>query len=260
MKTTFQNFLFEKRDGVAIFTMNRPDVLNAMNQASKDELYEVMVMADADDEIKVIIFTGAGEKAFVAGADINMLRAYKGTDMLRPITRTALERIENSQKPVIAAVNGFAFGAGCELALACDIRLASPNARFGLPETNLGILPGGGGTVRLARMVGVGVAKDMILGGRTLKAEEAQRLGLVMQVVEQPELLNTALALAKALMKKGPLGLALAKQLINKAYDSNLDAALDAEGWAFSVLLDTEDKQEGTNAFLEKRDPFYKGR
>jgi len=256
----FKHILFEKKDGIAYFTFNRPEVLNAMNTAAWKDLLNAIQMAEADDEIKVIIFTGAGDKAFIAGADIGMLQKMNGVDMLHNTTRVAEVAIENCSKPVIAAVNGFAFGGGCEVALCCDIRIASTNARFGLPETNLGILPGGGGTVRMARMVGVGVAKDMILGGRTLKAEEAKTLGLVWKVVEQDQLLAEATEIAKGIMKKGPIALDLAKRLINHAFDVDMTAALNAECWAFSVLMNTEDKQEGTTAFLEKRDANFKKR
>ena len=256
------------RPDIALVTLNRPERMNSMAFDVMVPLKKVLDELNYDNAVRVIVLTGAG-RGFSSGADHKSAGSVPHTEGLtRPsfalrsmeILDDVILALRKMHQPVIAAVNGAAIGGGLCLALACDIRIASTNARFGLPETNLGILPGGGGTVRMARMVGVGVAKDMILGGRTLKAEEAKTLGLVWKVVEQDQLLAEATEIAKGIMKKGPIALDLAKRLINHAFDVDMTAALDAECWAFSVLMNTEDKQEGTTAFLEKRDANFKKR
>ena len=256
-----KELLFEVRDGkIAIITINRPAVRNSMTAESWTEFNICLDEIEANPEIRVLIITGAGEKSFISGADIVTLKTRPPMYQFRtPYSADAAIRLEKLHIPVIAAVNGFAFGAGCETCLACDIRIAAKTAKFGLPEVNLGILPGAGGTQRLARIVGLGIAKEVILAGRVLAAEEAKQCGLVMKVVEQEELLDAAIEVANTIIKKAPISIAISKQLINMSMDSDRATGLAAEQLGMMVLLGTEDKVEGTSAFLEKRSPEFKG-
>jgi enoyl-CoA hydratase/carnithine racemase len=234
--------------------------LNALNAAVVDALGARVAEAEADGTLRCLILTGAGEKAFIAGADISQVRSYTMATGLEGAMQRAFDEVEAFEKPTIAAVNGFALGGGCELAMACDIRIASSTARFGLPETNLSVLPGAGGTQRLARLVGVGRAVEMVLTGRLVSAVDAERYGLVTSVVEPGELLDQARATAASVMTKGPVAVRLAKLVIRAGMDTDLRTGQLIERLAQTVLYQTDDKVEGTNAFLEKRPAQFMGR
>ena len=258
----FKNLKFEKEDDLGIVTINRPKALNALNHEIIGELHQLFDSILGDSSISCVILTGAGEKAFVAGADIAELSTLDvfGGRALCDRGQGLLSKIENLPQPVIAAINGFALGGGCELAMACDIRLASENAKLGQPEVNLGIIPGYGGTQRLARLVGMGKAKQMILTGDIIPANEAYRIGLVDEVYPAAELMGKAKEMAKKIASKAPLALRAAKEAINLGLDVDLDAGLKHEGSLFAAICGSEDKNEGTRAFLEKRKPEFKGR
>jgi enoyl-CoA hydratase len=247
-------------DRIATVTVNRPDKLNALNAEAKAELKSLFSQLKTDTAIDVVVITGAGEKAFVAGTDIKeltVLNAETGKEFSSK-GQEVFDLIENLGKPVIAAVNGYALGGGCELALACHIRIASENARFGQPEVNLGIIPGYGGTQRLARLIGRGRAMEMILTGNPIDAREALRIGLVNSVVALPELLPTALSLAKAISAKGQIAVRMALKAVNITQEATLSDGQQLEASLFGVCCDTADFKEGTSAFLEKRKPMFK--
>ena len=253
--------LVEKAERIAWITLNRPEKLNALNNEVLRTLDVIFAELEHDAEVGVVVVTGAGEKAFVAGADIAEL---KSLDAARARVQALLgqavfQRIESMPKPVIAAVNGFALGGGCELALACHIRIASENARFGLPEVSLGIIPGYGGTQRLPRLVGKGVALDMILSGEMTSAADALRMGLVSRVAPQAELKATVERLAKTMLSRGPLALRSALAAVNEGIEMPQDQSLQYEAALFGLLAATQDMQEGMGAFLEKRAAAYKG-
>ncbi|HEX4574492.1 MAG TPA: enoyl-CoA hydratase-related protein [Gemmatimonadales bacterium] len=258
----YHTLLFELRDGVALITINRPDKLNALNDEVVAELAQAAERIATDPGIKGALVTGAGGKAFVAGADIAELaqqgpfdgkaRALRGQAMLR--------RFETCGKPVIAAVNGYALGGGCELAMACHLRVASETARFGQPEVKLGIAPGYGGTQRLPRLVGKGVALALILSGDMIDAREAHRIGLVNQVVPPGELLAMAEQTLRGILAQGPLAVRLALEAVDRGLDMSLDEGLLLEANHFGLLAATRDMQEGLTAFLEKRAPRFEGR
>lgn len=259
----YQEIIYEKEGGLAIITFNRPEVRNALNYLAIDEALEAASDADADDSVRVLILTGAGDKAFVAGADIEELRARNTLTELgkRSAQRRVLANLlETMSKPTIAAINGFALGTGLELALACTIRIASENARFGQPEINLGIMPGNGGTQRLPRVVGEGRAMEMILTGDLIDAQEACRIGLVNRVVPQAELMPYVKELATKLASKPPLAVKLAKNAIHTGLNLSLNDGIEYENKLFAILCGSQDKQEGTAAFLEKRRPNFQGR
>jgi enoyl-CoA hydratase/carnithine racemase len=249
----------EVDDAIAIVTINRPEVRNAVNQQVLMDLRAVLATLCDDDKVGVVVFTGAGERAFVAGADIAQLKTYTFHTALESEMQRVCDEIETFPKPTIAAVNGFALGGGCELAMACDIRLASDNAAFGLPETNLAVLPGAGGTQRLARLVGTGRAIELILTGRTLSAIEAHQIGLVASVVPVAELLAQARAIAGQILAKGPLAVRLAKLVIRSGMDADQRTGQVVERLAQALLYTSADKQEGAIAFLEKRPPVFSG-
>jgi len=259
---SYQNLLVESRDGVAFVTINRPDKLNALNDATVAEIDAAFAAIAADPATGGVVLTGAGEKAFVAGADIAELATQSPVDGKERSIRgqRVLDRIERLGKPVIAAVNGFALGGGCELAMACDIRIASETARFGLPETNLSVLPAAGGTQRLARLVGTGRAIELIITGRLVTADEAHRIGLVTSVVPGDELLATAREVAGQITAKGPLAIRLAKLVIRSGMDADQRTGLVVERLAQALLYTTDDKAEGADAFLAKRRPVFQGR
>jgi len=257
-----EHLLVEKKDKIAYVTLNRPEVLNALNAALMAELDCVLDGIAGDESVSVMILTGAGEKAFAAGADISEINrkdALTGVAMAVNGQRI-LRRLETMGKPSIAAVNGFALGGGCEIAMACTIRIASEKARFGQPEVNLGVIPGYAGTQRLCRIVGRGVAMELILTGRIIDAGEALRIGLVTQVVPPADLLTTAEKTAKTLVAKGPLALRAAMEVVNRGHDLDFDDACALEAQMFGVLCATEDMKEGTTAFLEKRQAAFKGK
>ena len=257
----FNNLLLEIADGVALLKVNRPEALNALNADTLNELDQAFVALTADSEVRVIIVTGAGEKAFVAGADIAAMvdkTAMEARDFAR-LAQGVLNRIERCPKPVIAAVNGYALGGGCELAMACDIRLAADTARLGQPEINLGIIPGWAGTQRLARLVGKGKAKQLILTGDMVDADEACRIGLVEQVAPAAELLEVSRLLATKLASKGEVALRLAKDAIDNGLEMESLKGGEYEAELFGLFFSTTDQKEGMLAFLEKRKAQFKG-
>ncbi len=256
----YSNILFSVHDRVATVTINRPEKLNALNAGTKSELKSVFTQIKSDASVDVVILTGAGEKSFVAGTDIGELTALDGESgkEFSAKGQEVFDLIENLGKPVIAAVNGYALGGGCEIALACHIRIAAENARFGQPEVNLGIIPGYGGTQRLARLVGRGRAMEMILTGNPVDAQEALRIGLVNKVVPLAELMNTALAIAQAIASKGQIAVRMALKAVNMTAETTLSDGQQLEASLFGVCCDTQDFREGTQAFLEKRKPVFK--
>ena len=260
---SFSTLRFETGDdGIALVTVNRPDKLNALNATVIAELDALLRQADGDADVRGLIVTGAGPKAFVAGADIAELVAVdraSGVAMGERGSRV-LRQLEQLRMPVIAAVNGFALGGGCELAMACHIRLASPNARFGLPEVKLGLVPGFGGTVRLPRLVGRGRALELLLSGGMIDADEAARIGLVNRVVPAASLLDEARGLMRVILANGPVAVRLALQAVDGGLDRDLDAALVLESKLFGDACASEDRGEGTRAFIERRPPVFRGR
>jgi enoyl-CoA hydratase len=259
---TYQTLLFDVRDAIAVITINRPDKLNALNDHVVDELADAAERVATEDAIKGALLTGAGTKAFVAGADIADLakqgpfdgkaRALRGQAMLR--------RFETCGKPVLAAVNGYALGGGCELAMACHLRIASEAAKFGQPEVKLGIAPGYGGTQRLPRLVGKGNALHLILTGEMIDAREAHRIGLVTQVVPATELLGTAERVLRGIVAMGPLAVRLALEAVDQGLEMTLEEGLLLEANHFGLLAATQDMREGLTAFLEKRAPRFQGK
>lgn len=257
----YKNLIFEVKEGIGYVTMNRPKALNALNNEVISELDILFTNIENDDDVKIVILTGAG-RAFVAGADIahmSQLGPLEGRDMVIKGQRV-MEKIENLSKPVIAAINGFSLGGGCELAMSCDIRIASDAAKFGQPEVNLGIIPGYGGTQRLPRLVGKGVAKKLIMTAEIIDANEALRIGLVDEVVAADELMNEAEKLAKTIMQKAPIAVKMAKAAINHGMNTDLKTGIQLEAEAFSNSFVSEDRVEGMKAFLEKRDAVFKNR
>lgn len=258
----FQTILVEIKNRIAYLTFNRPDKLNAVNLQVIGEVKQAFKSFESDPNVGVIILTGAGEKAFVAGSDISVLATYDtvAAKQYSEVGNEALSYIQNFPKPVIAAVNGFALGSGCEIAMACHIRIASDNAKFGQPEVNLGLIPGHGGTQRLARIVGIGKAMELTLTGNTIDANEALRIGLVNKVVSLAELVSAAEAMANVILSKAPPALALAIKAINSNLELPLKEGLKLEAELFSNCFKTEDFKEGTKAFLEKRKPIFSGK
>jgi enoyl-CoA hydratase len=253
---------YEITDHVATITINRPKVLNALSFQTVAEMDQAFAEAERDDDVRAIIITGAGEKSFVAGADISEIQsrdAQTGYEMAIRGQRT-LRRLETMGKPSIAAVNGFALGGGCELAMACTIRIAAENAKFGQPEVNLGVIPGYAGTQRLPRIVGPGVAADLILTGRPIDAQEALRIGLVSQVVPQAELMETAHKTASVILKKGPVAVRAAMEAMDRGLNMAFEDGCRLEATLFGLVCGTEDMKEGTAAFLEKRKAEFTGR
>lgn len=258
-----ENVTCEVQDGIAIVTVNRPKVLNALNAQTLADLRSAFEAVRDDGSVRVVILTGAGEKAFIAGADINEIKAldsYEAAKAFADQGQSLLSFIERLGKPVIAAVNGFALGGGCEIALSCHIRLAGENAKFGQPEVGLGIIPGYGGTQRLTRLVGKGMAIQLCLTGEMIDAEEAKRIGLVNQVYPLPELLDAAKEMAKTIISRGPLAVKYALAAVLRGIELTLADGLEVEGDMFAAACDTEDKIEGTTAFLEKRKPEFKAK
>lgn len=252
----------ERRDRIAVVRINRPEKLNALNAETVDALERAFADLRADQKIGGVILTGTGEKAFVAGADIAELARLDALTGVASSRRgqSVLRDIERFPAPVVAAVNGYALGGGCELALACHLRIASENARFGLPEVSLAIIPGYGGTVRLARIVGLGRALQMILTGDMIDAHEAHRIGLVTEVAPRAELLEHAEALLGRVLKNGPVAVRLALEAVYRAVETGIDGALAFESQLFGLLASTDDMQEGMRAFLEKRKAEFQGR
>jgi len=260
--TDFQNIRFEKKNQIAYVTIDRPKVLNALNMATMQELKQAFASIKDDDEIRVVILTGAGEKAFVAGADIGELSQHSPVSAKEYTHKgqAVVDAIEDLGKPVIACVNGFALGGGCELAMACTMRLASENARLGQPEVKLGLIPGYGGTQRLPRLVGKGIAMQLVLTGEMISAQEAHRIGLVNEVVPAGELIARAEAIAAKIIANAPLAIQYAMEAVNHGLDLPLAEGLFLEATLFGVCCATEDKNEGTKAFLEKRLAQFRGK
>jgi enoyl-CoA hydratase/carnithine racemase len=259
---TFDNLLLERDGAVAIVTINRPRVLNALNTQTLDELRRAVLELKSDDSVRVLILTGAGDRAFVAGADINELAVQTPTSGREHALagQHVLDLIENMGKPVIAAINGFALGGGCELALACTLRLAADTAKLGQPEIALGLIPGYAGTQRLPRLVGRGKAMEMILTGTPLAADEAYRIGLVNRVVAAAELMTEARALAGQLAKNAPIAMRYIINAVNKGVEMPFAEACQYEATLFGLVASTEDMREGTAAFLAKRKAEFKGK
>jgi enoyl-CoA hydratase len=259
---TYQNLLVETKDGVATVTVNRPDKLNALDDRTMEELDRAFTAFRAESGVRGVILTGSGDKAFVAGADIGELSAQTPIDGRERGIRgqEILDKIENLGKPVIAAVNGFALGGGCELALACHVRLASENAKLGTPEVKLGLMCGYGGTQRLPRIVGKGRALEMLLSGEMIDAQEALRIGLVNRVVPREALRAEAEGLLRKMLGNSPTSLRLTLQAVNAGLEMPLREAQLLEATLFGLLCTTEDMKEGTRAFLEKRPPKFTGR
>jgi enoyl-CoA hydratase len=259
--SNYETILVEKRGRVAILTINRPDKLNALNAKVHEEGVAALEELRTDEEVRVVVFTGAGEKSFIAGADISEF-AGKTSVTQRSVfqNKTLFNSIDTFPKPVIAMINGFCLGGGCELSLACDIRIASENAKLGQPEINLGIIPGGGGTQRLTRLIGEGKSMEMILTGDMIDAETALKLGLVNHVFSSEELEEKTMKMANKIADKSPIALQMAKEAVKLASRSNLDEGLRREVDLFAITFSSEDKEEGVSAFLEKRKPEFKGK
>jgi enoyl-CoA hydratase len=262
IKMAYENIIFEVRDdGVAVLTVNRPKSLNALNPQTLEEIDRALDEVEQNDKIKVLVITGAGDKAFIAGADItefpkmNSLQAYKFAEK----GQNVFFRIEQLPKPVIACVNGFALGGGCELAMSCDFIYASDKAKFGQPEINLGIIPGFGGTQRLARLVGRAKAKELCMTGEMISAEEAKNIGLVAKVFPAESLLEETLKVASALAQKSQIALRAIKRVIDEGVGSDLRSGCLLEANAFALTFASSDAREGVQAFLEKRKPSFKG-
>ncbi|SEQ97459.1 enoyl-CoA hydratase/isomerase family protein [Piscibacillus halophilus] len=256
----YQNIEVENNQGLFWLTLNRPDVRNALDATMLQEIDQAVTEAEEDENVKVIIFRGAGGKSFAAGADIKQLKEREPLEALVPGMQGLYKKIEDCSKATIAVVEGYALGGGCELALACDIRVATDNAKLGLPELNLGIIPGAGGTQRLSRIVGKGHALDMILTGKIVKGDDAYRMGLVQYYVTQEELDEQIDSITEKIVQKGPVAIKLAKHAVHHGYDLSGEAAMWIEKLSQAVVFGTEDKQEGTSAFLEKRKPDFKNR
>ena len=261
MSQSYETLLLERRGRVAIITINRPEKRNALNIKTREEGAALLDELRNDDSVGVVIFTGAGDKAFIAGADIAEF-AGRTANMQREVMlgRSLFTAVDTFPKPIIAMINGYCLGGGCELALACDIRIASETASFGQPEINLGIIPGGGGTQRLTRLVGEGKAMELILTGEIIDARTAYEIGLVNHVFPADQLEAKTLDMANRIAEKGPIALRLAKEAVKLASRSNLDEGLKREIDLFALCFATEDKDEGVAAFLEKRKPEFKGR
>ena len=258
----YSNLLLDVQDRIATLTVNRPDKLNAHNQQTIRELGQAVDEVAGRDDVGGVIVTGAGEKAFVAGADIGELAKMGPVDGIEVsrLGQQVFRRIELSRKPVIAAVNGFALGGGCELALACHLRIASENAQFGLPEVKLGIIPGYGGTLRLPRIVGKGRALELMLTAQFIKADEAYRIGLANKVVPQAELMDAARRMMGTILANGPVAVGLAIECATRGMEMSVDDGLALESNLFGLLAATEDMREGMSAFLEKRAADFHGR
>jgi enoyl-CoA hydratase/carnithine racemase len=258
----FENLLLAREAAVAVVTINRPQVLNALNAATLDELRHAIVDVTHDASVRAVIITGAGEKSFVAGADIAELAAQRPSESRDHARRgqQVFDLIDQMGKPVIAAINGYALGGGCELAMACTFRIAADTARLGQPEISLGLIPGFAGTQRLARLVGRGAALDLLLTGRQVTAQEAQRIGLVHRMVAAADLMTEARTLASELADKAPIAVRCILEAVNRGLDATLGEAQALEAALFGVVASTDDMREGTAAFLEKRKPIFMGR
>src|ERR687895_2993982 len=261
MPQTYETLALEKRERVAIITINRPEKRNALNIKTREEGAALLEELRNDSSVGVVVFTGAGDKAFIAGADIAEFAGRTSiTQRDVMMSRSLFTAIDTFPKPIIAMINGFCLGGGCELALACDLRVAGENAKFGQPEINLGIIPGGGGTQRLTRLVGEGKAMELILTGDIIDAQTAYNLGLVNMVVPAADLEAKTMELANRIAEKSPVALRMAKEAVKTASRANLDEGVRREVDLFALCFSSQDKDEGVTAFLEKRRPDFKGR
>jgi enoyl-CoA hydratase len=259
----FKNVLFEMAEGIATIVINRPEKRNALNRETRLELIEIMEEIKRDPKIRVLILTGAGDKAFISGSDINELKEMTPLEMYNFVTTLAQKLytdLGNLDIPVIAMINGLCLGGGCELAVACDIRIAADAAKFGQPEVLLGIIPGGGATQRLPRLIGMGRAKELIYTGNLIDAKEAERIGLVNKVVPQEKLKEEVMSLARNIAEKSPVILRMAKKAINGSSESTLNMGLSYEAMVECLCFSTEDRKEGMDAFFEKRKPRFWGK
>jgi enoyl-CoA hydratase/carnithine racemase len=259
---TLENVLYEKKDAIAYVTLNRPKVLNALSQRTWEDLRAAFEDARDDAAVRGVILTGAGDKAFIAGADISELAHVTSVEAEKSSSygQEVLNLVENLGKPVIAAINGYALGGGCETAMACTIRIAVENAKFGQPEVTLGLIPGGGGTQRLPRLVGKGRALQLILSGGMINAQEAYRIGLVNEVVPAADLITRAEGILKQIFSNAPLAVKYSLEAVNKGLETSQAEGLSLEASLFGICAGTEDKKEGTQAFLEKRKPQFQGK
>lgn len=258
----FRHVTYEKNEGIATITLNRPEALNALSTEVVEEILRAVEDVRTDENIRVVVLTGAGEKAFSAGADIKAMvgmTALKARELSSMGERLCVT-LENLEKPVIAAINGYALGGGMEVAMACDLRIASENARMGQTEINIGLIPGWGGTQRLTRLVGMTKAKELVFTGRMIDARTAEQIGLLNMAVPADKFREIVHQLAVDLASKAPVALKVAKALITKGADMSLDAALELEREGFGVIGSTDDLKEGTSAFAEKRKPEFKGK
>jgi enoyl-CoA hydratase len=258
----YKTLIYEKKDNIGLLTINRPDKMNAISSELTSELKQLLDEIESDEELRVLVITGAGDKAFVAGADVNEI-VDREAKMGRRVSKERQEifsRIENLHVPAIAAVNGYALGGGLELALACSIRICSEKAQFGAPEVKLGIIPGDGGTQRLPRLVGLGRAMEMILTGDFIDAQEACRIGLVNRVVPPEKLMSAAMELAQKIASRPPLAVRYAKEAVNRSQEGVTGSGFALESFLHALSCTTEDKKEGVAAFLEKRKGEFKGK
>lgn len=255
-----KNLIFKKNEGIATIVFNRPGKLNALNKDTIYEFKEILEEIEHDEGIRAIIITGTGDKAFCAGTDINWLNEWSIYDELDYNGQNLVLKIENMPQPVIAAINGYALGGGCELILGCDIRICSNKAKLGFPEVDLGVIPAYGGTQRLGRLIGLGKAKELILTGDSIAAQEAEKIGLVNKVVEHENLMDEALVFAKKIIKNGPLAVRMAKAALNTSASIDLSSGMVFEKMVQATLITTQDKKEGIAAFKEKRQPNFTGR
>jgi enoyl-CoA hydratase/carnithine racemase len=261
MSGDYRTIIFEKKGYVGWITLNRPEVLNAQNDQLRNEVVEALEKASADDEVHVIVITGSGQKAFSAGADISEFPTRVPSDIIKQKgTRRPYEVIREIPKPVVAAVNGLALGGGCELVLACDVVVAADTAQFGQPEIRVGVIPGGGGTQILPRLIGEKRAKELIFSGRSITASEAMTMGIVNKVVPAVELIEATEKLVESFLKNSPAILKLAKMSVNKSMETPLSIGMGWERDLFALCFGTEDQKEGARAFLEKRKPDYHGK
>jgi enoyl-CoA hydratase/carnithine racemase len=259
---TLENVLYEKKGAIAYVTLNRPKVLNALNKRTWEDLRAAFENARDDAAVRGVILTGAGDKAFIAGADISELTHLTAVEAEKSSSygQEVLNLIENLGKPVIAAINGFALGGGCETTMACTVRVAVENAKFGQPEVKLGVLPGGGGTQRLPRLVGKGRALQLILTGEMISAQEAYRIGLVNEVVPSADLITRAEAMLNQIFANAPMAVKYSLEAVNRGLEASQAEGLALEASLFGLCAGTDDKKEGTQAFLEKRKPQFQGK
>ncbi len=255
-----ENVQLEVEAGIALVTINRPKALNALNFDTLKELKDCFEDFETREDVEVVILTGSGSKAFVAGADISSMQELDPIEARKfsVFGQDVLKKIETFRRPVIAAINGFALGGGCELAMACDIRVASNNSKFGQPEVSLGVIPGFGGTQRLPRLIGKGRANELLFTGDIIDADEAYRIGLVNKVVEQDAILDLCMKMAKKIASKGPLAITLCKEAVNEGMEMDIDRACQHEGDLFGLCFTSDEQKEGMGAFLEKRSPKFK--